>query len=226
MTDTAIPHDVQQGQPAQQAGGPGHEPLSELEHPTHKGDHDPAHHNDPEHVRKEIRRYLMVFGALAVLTIITVAISQLHLPMREASREPRACRRLAVQRFAIVHAPCEKEDIMRGTITRRMFVTALGVLTIITVAISQLHLPTHEAIILALVVATIKGSLVAAFFMHLLSERKLIYAVLALTVFFFGMMLWGPWHQRNNAQKIWPHYDLNASSPGPKTPAQPHGSGH
>ena len=165
MTDTAIPHDVQQGQPAQQAGGPGHEPLSELEHPTHKGDHDPAHHNDPEHVRKEIRRYLLVFGALAVLTIITVAIS-------------------------------------------------------------QLHLPTHEAIILALVVATIKGSLVAAFFMHLLSERKLIYAVLALTVFFFGMMLWGPWHQRNNAQKIWPHYDLNASSPGPKTPAQPHGSGH
>ena len=33
----------------------------------------------------------------------------------------------------------------------------------------------------ALLVATIKGSLVACYFMHLISEKKLIYAVLALT---------------------------------------------
>jgi cytochrome c oxidase subunit IV len=37
----------------------------------------------------------------------------------------------------------------------------------------------------ALIVATIKGSLVACYFMHLISEKKLIYAVLGLTIFFF-----------------------------------------
>ena len=37
------------------------------------------------------------------------------------------------------------------------------------------------AIAVALFVATIKGSLVACYFMHLISEKKLIYAVLALT---------------------------------------------
>ena len=167
MTETAIPHEHSEGNPDQHAGGPAREPLSELVHPTHKHDHDPAHDNSPEAVRKEIRKYLIVFGAL-------------------------------------------------------------GVLTIITVAISQLHLPTHQAILLALAVATVKGSLVAACFMHLLSERKLIYAVLVLTVFFFGMMIWGPWHHRNNAKESWPGYDLNAKAAAAKPPA-PHGaagSGH
>ena len=41
----------------------------------------------------------------------------------------------------------------------------------------------------ALLVATIKGSLVACYFMHLISEKKLIYAVLALTVAFFVALL-------------------------------------
>ena len=33
----------------------------------------------------------------------------------------------------------------------------------------------------------------AGYFMHLLSEKKLIYAVLVLTVFFFLVLIWGPW---------------------------------
>jgi caa(3)-type oxidase subunit IV len=41
----------------------------------------------------------------------------------------------------------------------------------------------------ALLVATIKGSLVACYFMHLISEKKLIYAVLVLTVVFFAVLL-------------------------------------
>ena len=45
---------------------------------------------------------------------------------------------------------------------------------------------------LALLVATIKGSLVACYFMHLLSERKLIYAVLLITVAFFMVLLFLP----------------------------------
>jgi len=135
-----------------------------VSHDDH-GDHALGHDNSPDAIRKEIRKYLLVFGALAVLTIITVAIS-------------------------------------------------------------QFHLPTPEAITLALIVAAVKASLVAAFFMHLISERKLIYAVLAITVFFFGMMIWGPSHQHSNAEKSWPGYDINAHKPPPPEHGAEHGSGH
>ena len=133
-------------------------------HDEHGGGHD--HHNDPDSIRKEIRKYLYVFGALAVLTIITVGVS-------------------------------------------------------------QLHLPGWQAIALGLAIATVKGSLVAAVFMHLLSERKLIYAVLILTVFFFGVLMWGPWHHRHDAANEYPGYDVNASKPDPAAPTdQPAHGGH
>ena len=66
---------------------------------------------------------------------------------------------------------------------------ALMVLTIVTVAISRFHLPVHIAVTLALLVAIVKGSLVATYFMHLISEKRLIYAVLLLTVAFFIALL-------------------------------------
>jgi cytochrome c oxidase subunit 4 len=74
----------------------------------------------------------------------------------------------------------------------RIYITvfvALMVLTIVTVAIAELHLPVHLAVTVALFVATVKGSLVACYFMHLISEKKLIYAVLALTAVFFAALL-------------------------------------
>jgi len=70
----------------------------------------------------------------------------------------------------------------------------LGALTILTVTVSRMHFPHPIAIAIGLSIATIKASLVAAFFMHLISERKLIYAVLGLTAFFLAILLWGPWH--------------------------------
>ena len=48
------------------------------------------------------------------------------------------------------------------------------VLTIVTVAISRFHLSVPIAVTVALFVATVKGSLVACYFMHLISEKKLI----------------------------------------------------
>jgi len=63
------------------------------------------------------------------------------------------------------------------------------VLTLVTVAVSYLDLSTPMAVAVALFIATIKGSLVAGYFMHLLSEKKLITAVLALTVVFFVVLL-------------------------------------
>ena len=70
-----------------------------------------------------------------------------------------------------------------------MVFAALMVLTIVTVAVSRFHLPVPLAVTVALIVAIIKGSLVACYFMHLISEKKLIYAVLALTAFFFAALL-------------------------------------
>ena len=98
--------------------------------------HEEVHdaHNDPEHIKREVRVYMLVFGSLAVLTGATVAA-----------------------RFL-------------------------------------LDLPMGYAIAVALAIAVTKGFLVAGFFMHLLSEKKLIYAVLALTVVFFAFLIWLPLH--------------------------------
>jgi cytochrome c oxidase subunit IV len=66
---------------------------------------------------------------------------------------------------------------------------ALMVLTIVTVAISYLDLSVPLAVTVALIVATVKGALVAGVFMHLRSEKKLIYAVLVVTVVFFVVLM-------------------------------------
>jgi cytochrome c oxidase subunit 4 len=90
------------------------------------------------------------------------------------------------------HTPEEIRKEMKVYIA--VFV-GLAVLTGVTVvACYKFKLPVHTAIAVALVIASVKGFLVAGFFMHLLSERKVIYGVLILTVFFFAVLLWGPWH--------------------------------
>ena len=77
------------------------------------------------------------------------------------------------------------EDIKKETRTYLLVFVALAVATLVTVAVSYLDLNGPQAIIVALFIATIKGGLVAAFFMHLLSEEKFIYSVLVLTLVFF-----------------------------------------
>jgi cytochrome c oxidase subunit 4 len=84
------------------------------------------------------------------------------------------------------HAAADIDRHVRVYIT--VFV-ALMALTIITVAISRFHLPVRIAVTVAMLVAIIKGSLVACYFMHLISEKKLIYAVLLLTLVFFVALL-------------------------------------
>ena len=75
----------------------------------------------------------------------------------------------------------------------RVYITvfaALAVLTVVTVAVSYLHLKVTAAVTVALIIATAKASLVAGYFMHLVSEKKLIYGVLILTgVFFLALMI-------------------------------------
>ena len=92
------------------------------------------------------------------------------------------------------HAPASMTSEHAAEIDRhvKVYITvfvALMVLTIVTVAISYLDLPPAMAVTVALFVATIKGSLVACYFMHLISEKKLIYAVLVITVIKFAALL-------------------------------------
>lgn len=86
----------------------------------------------------------------------------------------------------------EHTDIDKHVRTYILVFVALMALTVITVAVSYLDLTTGPAVALALFIAVVKGSLVACYFMHLISEKKLIYAVLLFTVIFFLAVLLGP----------------------------------
>jgi cytochrome c oxidase subunit 4 len=67
---------------------------------------------------------------------------------------------------------------------------ALLIGTAFTVWASFIHFGSREInIAVALVIACVKAFLVAGYFMHLISEKKMIYSVLAFTAFFFvGLM--------------------------------------
>ena len=83
-------------------------------------------------------------------------------------------------------------DINKHVRTYIIVFVALMVLTVVTVAVYYLKLSVTAAIIVALFIASIKATLVASFFMHLISEKKLIYSVLILTVVFFLVLLLVP----------------------------------
>lgn len=64
---------------------------------------------------------------------------------------------------------------------------ALLVLTVITVGVSLLGLPPTESFIVAMLVAIVKASVVALWFMHLISEKRFYSFILLSTVFFMGL---------------------------------------
>jgi cytochrome c oxidase subunit 4 len=72
---------------------------------------------------------------------------------------------------------------------------ALLIGTIITVWLNSIHFDSKGVTIgIALLVAFVKAALVACYFMHLISEKKMIYVILAFTAFFFiGMMFLTLW---------------------------------
>ena len=73
----------------------------------------------------------------------------------------------------------------------RVFI-ALGILTVITVAVSYLNVSFIEAFFIAMTVATIKGSLVLGYFMHLITERQMIIWILVATVTTFIILMFIP----------------------------------
>jgi len=94
------------------------------------------------------------------------------------------------------HSHDSHEDISKHLKVYIGVFAALLVGTIITVAMYYVHFDSIAlTIAIALFIASIKAFLVAGYFMHLMSERKMIYSILAVTFFFFiGLMaltLWG-----------------------------------
>ena len=85
-----------------------------------------------------------------------------------------------------------------------MVFVALAVLTIVTVAISYLELSTPWAISVAMVVATVKAGLVACYFMHLISEKKVILWLLLLSAAFVFSVFAGPLGTESGLGPLWP----------------------
>ncbi len=90
---------------------------------------------------------------------------------------------------------------------------ALMVLTVVTVLVSWLHLPIHAAVAVGLMIATVKASLVAAFFMHLKGERKIIYGLLGMTVFFMIILFVLPLRDFHDLAPRTQHIAVGAEQP-------------
>ena len=85
-----------------------------------------------------------------------------------------------------------KESIQEHIRVYLMVFGALAVLTVITVLASFIEVSTSEGIFLALIIASVKASLVAGYFMHLITEKGMIISILLLTVFFLFIMIFLP----------------------------------
>lgn len=85
------------------------------------------------------------------------------------------------------HAPDEHaaHDVAKHIRMYLMVGLTLIVFTAITVGLSYVNFGTQKAnVAVAMVVATFKAGLVAAIFMHLSAEKRMIYRILIFTAFF------------------------------------------
>lgn len=91
-------------------------------------------------------------------------------------------------------------DASKHVRTYVMVFVALAVLTGATVWVAGLKHTVMAGIAIALVIAVVKGSMVAGFFMHLIGEKKGIVWILMLTAAFFLVLiflpLWTYWDQQ------------------------------
>tara|TARA_B100000676_G_scaffold113132_1_gene112790 strand:- start:105 stop:428 length:324 start_codon:yes stop_codon:yes gene_type:complete len=80
---------------------------------------------------------------------------------------------------------------------------ALAILTVVTVAVSFLDVSFIEAFFIAITVATIKGSLVLSFFMHLLEEKPAVIWILATTMVAFLILMFIPLISLTDQANAW-----------------------
>jgi cytochrome c oxidase subunit 4 len=86
----------------------------------------------------------------------------------------------------------DQETIKKSIRTYLTVGIMLLVFTGVTVAANRFHLAVPAAITVALIIASLKGSMVASIFMHLNHEKRWIYGALILTVVFFVVLLFLP----------------------------------
>src|ERR671914_438797 len=114
----------------------------------------------------------------------------------------------------------DAHDIQAHVRTYYKVFGALMVLTVITVAVSYLHMPVLPAVIVALTIASFKAALVAAVFMHLKGEKQIIYWSLYLTAVFFVLLFALPmWTEGDHIIGTRPD-GWSAGSEGPTMPKQ------
>ena len=95
------------------------------------------------------------------------------------------------------------EDIQRHVKIYINVFIALAILTVVTVAVSFLDVSFIEAFFIAITVATIKGSLVLSFFMHLLEEKPAVIWILATTMVAFLILMFIPLISLTDQAKAW-----------------------
>jgi caa(3)-type oxidase subunit IV len=89
------------------------------------------------------------------------------------------------------HADHVAHDVSKHIRGYLMVGATLLVFTAITVFLSYLNFGTQKAnVAVAMLVATFKAGLVAAIFMHLSSEKRMIYRILIFTFFFVLGLFW------------------------------------
>ena len=86
----------------------------------------------------------------------------------------------------------DSTEVKKSIRTYMLVGAALLMFTAITVGANQFHFGVPVAVTVALIIATMKGSMVAGVFMHLSHEKQLIYGTLLLTAAFFFMLLFLP----------------------------------
>ena len=90
------------------------------------------------------------------------------------------------------HSIETKEEIQKEV---KKHITIYGLLLFLTAVnffVSRMHLSAMQTLTGVLLIASIQGSLVACYFMHLISEKKLIHFVLILTIIGFITLLLFP----------------------------------
>ena len=82
------------------------------------------------------------------------------------------------------------EHVQQQVRTYFIVFLSLLVLTVVTVAVSRIHLPVAAGVVVALIVASLKGTLVAGIFMHLFDDKfPFIFKVLVFSAIFFIVMI-------------------------------------
>ena len=81
------------------------------------------------------------------------------------------------------------QDIQKEIKKHLVIYLLLLLLTAVNFFLSRMHLSAVQTLIGVLSIALLQGSLVACYFMHLMSEKKIIHFVLLLTIIFFGVLL-------------------------------------